>query len=155
MGISGFCQKFLVSECQKILRINPWCFREFLSSKNFMDKRRVSVGVSRHSVANLLSQSTEKLRRGASLCFRNFRVSESICIRRQSTNFSRNFLSSFYPKLLRKTLCCIRKKLLSKNYMNKRCGSVGVSRNSVNKLLSHSAEKFPRGNRRCFRKSLV
>ena len=40
------------------------CFRKFRVSKNFMPKR----GISRFSVENLLSRSTEKLRKGTLLC---------------------------------------------------------------------------------------
>ena len=63
-SIKIFCRKFFVSQCRKISLGNPsmLCFRKSLVAKKFMDKR--AVGVSRVSVENFLSHSSEKTRRG-------------------------------------------------------------------------------------------
>ena len=59
------------------------------------------------------------------------------------TIFCRNFLSHSTEKIRRGTLlCCFRKILVAKKYMEKREGE--VSRFSVENFSSHSAEKFRR-----------
>ena len=48
----------------------PRCFRTFLVSNNFIDKKGRRVGVSQISIENFLSHSNDNLRRGTFLCFR-------------------------------------------------------------------------------------
>ena len=60
------CQKVFVSEYRKTSQGNPSVFfTKFLVSKKVMDKKwgMKEGGVSRYSVKNVLSQSTERLRR--------------------------------------------------------------------------------------------
>ena len=56
----------------------PLCFKKFRVLKNFMPKR----GISRFSIENLLSHSTEKFRRGTLLCFTKFLVSKKFMDKR-------------------------------------------------------------------------
>ena len=96
------------------------CFRKFLVSKNFKDKRERGEA-SRLSVEKLLSHSTEKLRRG-NLCFRKFLVSKNVKDNREggaSRLSNENLLSHNIEKLRRGNLC-FRKVLVSKNVKDKR-----------------------------------
>ena len=63
-SVTILCQKVFVSEYQKISQGNPF-FTKILVSKKFMDKKwgMKEGGVSRYSVKNVLTQSTEKLHR--------------------------------------------------------------------------------------------
>ena len=83
----------------------PVCFRKFRSSKNFMPKR----GISRFSIENLLSHSTEKLRRGTLLCFTKFLVPKKFMDKRGGVSqFSVNiFLSHSAEKFRRGTPQCV------------------------------------------------
>ena len=77
-GITIFRQNCFVSQYRIISQRNPSVFQKFWVSKNFMPKRRISL----FSTENLLSQSTEKLRRGNLLCFTIFLVSNNFMDRR-------------------------------------------------------------------------
>ena len=74
--------------------------------------------------------------------------------RREYHNIVENFLSHSAGKFRRGTLlCCFRKFLVAKKFMDKKGG---VTKFSVENFLSHSAEKFRRGTLLCcFRKFLV
>ena len=69
-GVSQFSVSVFVSQYGTTRRgtRNPsvLCFRKFLLSKNFMDKKR--AGASQFSVETFLSHSTETFRRGNILC---------------------------------------------------------------------------------------
>ena len=116
-----------------------------------MDKRwgRKQGGVSRYSVQNCLSQSTEKLRSGTFLCFAEFLVSEKIMdkrgrtegVSRCSVNF---FLSHTTEKFRTGTFLFHTNFVVSEYFMQKRWGvkEGGVLRYSVKKLLSQSTEEL-------------
>ena len=107
-------------------------------------------GVSRYLVKDLLSHSTEKLRRGTFLCFTKFLVSEKTMDKRGGRKEYHDILSIFLSdsteKLRRGTFLFFKKFLVSKNFMDERLGMKegGVSRYSVKNCLSHSTEKLPR-----------
>ena len=62
--VTIFRRNFFVAQHRNISKRNPsmLCFRKSLVAKKFMDKRAVEV--SRFSVENFLSHSSEKIRRG-------------------------------------------------------------------------------------------
>ena len=71
-------------------------------------------GISQFSVENLLSHSTEKLRRGTLLCFTKLLVSKKLMHKRGGGGreyhdfLSKNFLSHSAEKFRRGTLlCCV------------------------------------------------
>ena len=66
-SITILCLNFM-SQCQQISYGNPLVCHYFRVSKNFLLKRIMS----RFSVKNLLSHSSEKFRRGILYCFTNF-----------------------------------------------------------------------------------
>ena len=112
-------------------------------------------GVSRFSMESLLSQSTEKLRRGTLLCFRKFRVSKNFMPKRGISRFSiKNMLSHSTEKLRRGTLLCFKFSGIEKFY-GKEGGEGGSITIFCQNFLSHSAKKFRRGTLLCFRKFLV
>ena len=63
-GITIFRQNCFVSQYRKTRRGTFWCFKKFLVSKYFMVQRDMS----RISVENFLSYSTETFRRGTLRC---------------------------------------------------------------------------------------
>ncbi len=73
-GYHVFPSKFFFSQFRKFSSGNFSEFHEFRVSKIFMTVR----GLSRSSIDNLLSRSTEKLRSGTLLCFTKFLVSKKI-----------------------------------------------------------------------------
>ena len=76
------------------------CFRKSLVAKKIMDKQG---GVSRFSVGNFLSHSTEKLRRGTLLCFIKVLVSKKNLDKRgRGGREYHNFLSRFSVSQCRK-----------------------------------------------------
>ena len=86
------------------------CFRKFLVSKKVWDKRRGRV--SRISVENLFSHSTDKLRRGK-LCFRKVLVSQNFMEKTgreggSITIFRRNFLT-LLKKFVEEPFCVLEK----------------------------------------------
>ena len=74
-GYHDFLLKVFRPTMPKSLRGTLWSSRKFLESKNFTDRRGT---VSRFSVQNVLSQSTEKLLRGTLLCSRKILVSKNV-----------------------------------------------------------------------------
>ena len=88
-------------------------------------------GILQSSIENLLSHSSEKIRRGTLLCFRKFRVSKNIRDKRgeEYQDFPSIFLSHSSEKFRRGTLLSFRKFRVSKNIRDVRGG--GVSRFSV------------------------
>ena len=70
-GITFFRRKFFVSQGKKNSWGNASMFQNIRVSKNFMHKK----GISLFSVENIMSHSTEKIRRGT-LCFKKIRVSK-------------------------------------------------------------------------------
>ena len=122
--------------------------RKFLVSKSFMDEK----GVSRFSVENFLSQSTEKFRWGTLRCIGKFRVSKNFIHQRKGgiTFLRRKLLSHSTEKFRWGTVRCFRKFRVSQNFMHKK----GISLNSVDKFLSHSADKIRR-TLLCFERILV
>ena len=67
---------------EKFRRGTLLCFRKFLASKNFMDKKWGRRECHNFPIENLLSHSTEKLRRGTLLCSRKFLVSRDFMNKR-------------------------------------------------------------------------
>ena len=115
------------------------CFEKFRVSKNFMPKR----GISGFSKEIFLSHSTETFRRGIFLRFKKFLVSKSFMDtgggRGIITSFCRNFFISQYREasLGNPSMLCFRKSPVAREFIDNR----GISRFSVEKLLSHSAEE--------------
>ena len=107
-------------------------------------------GIPRFSVANLLSHSGKKLRKGTFLCFRKILVSKYFMHKkgRGITVLCRFFLSHSTETFRRGTLLCFRKFRASKDFMDTK----GLSRFSVGNVLSHSTENFFRGTLLCFKK---
>ena len=80
-----FVEFFFVSQHRKTLHGNPsvMCFGKFSVAYEFMDKKRGGGGVSKFSIENFLSHSTETFRRRTFLCCvsENFWKRKSIWIR--------------------------------------------------------------------------
>ena len=102
-------------------------------------------GLSKFSVENFLSQSAEKIRRGTLLCFRKFRVPKIVRDKRRGG----------YHDFLSKLFCLtVPKKFVGEPFSVSLISGIekvwmrgwggGVSRFSVEKFFSHSAEKFRR-----------
>ena len=115
-----------------------------------MDKRRGRL--SRISFAKFLSHATEAFRRRTLLCFRTFLVSKNVRDERMEgiTIFHRNCFVPQYRKTSQRNLSvlCFRNFPIAKNFSDKKEWA-GVSRFSVEKFLSHSAETFRRGTFQC------
>ena len=109
-------------------------------------------GVSRLFVQNFLSQSTEKFRWGTLRCIGKFQVSKNFIHQRKGgiTFLRRKLLSHSTEKFRWGTVRCFRKFRVSQNFMHKK----GISLNSVDKFLSHSADKIRR-TLLCFERILV
>ena len=102
-GTHDFPSNCFVSQCREISSRNPSVFQKILVSKNFMPK----MGLSQFSIENLVSHSTEKLRRTL-LCFTKFLLSKKLLDKRGREGLSRfsvkNFLSHSAEKFRRGTL---------------------------------------------------
>ena len=126
------------------------CFRKFCVSQNFMHKK----GISLNSLEKFLSHSADKIRRRTLLCFERILVSKIFKQRTgevQASRFCRKFFHLQGPKKLRQgTILCFRKILEGKKWIRG-----GVSRFSVEKILSHCTELFHWRTLWCFRKILV
>ena len=100
-------------------------------------------GVSRLFVQNFLSLSTEKIRWGTLRCIRKFQVSKN-SMHQRGGRLSRlsveNFFSHSIEKFRWRTLRCFRKFRVWQNFMHKK----GISPNTIEKFLSHSADKIRR-----------
>ena len=112
---------------------------------------------SRFFIENLLSHSTEKIRRVTLLCFTKFLISKKFMDKKGGVSrFSvENFLSHSAEKFHRGTLlCCV-----SENFWYRKSlwirGRGGVSRFSVKNFLSRSVENFRKGILLFSRKFLV
>ena len=81
--------------------------------------------VSRFSVENILSHSTENFRWGTLLCFRKFRYRKILCRKKGYHYFLLKFFGLTAEKLRRGTLLCSRKFLISQNFMDKIGGGGG------------------------------
>ena len=150
-SIKIFPRNFFVSRCRKTLQGNPsvLCFRKFLVAKKFMDNREGEV--SRFSFGNFLSHGAEKLCRGTLLCCvsESFQLRISLWIRRGSIKiFRRNFFVSQCRKTLQGNpfVLCFGKFPVTNKFMDKKGG---VSKFSVEILLSRSTEKLHRGTLLC------
>ena len=73
------------------------CFRKPLIAKKFMDKR--AVGVSRFSVENFFSHSSEKIRRGTLQGVTDFGYRKVSCFRGLCHDFPSKFFCRTVPKL--------------------------------------------------------
>ena len=78
-------------------------------------------GISRCSVENFLSHSTEKFRWGTLRCFRKFRVSQNFMHKKGiSLHSVEKFLSHSADKIRRRTLLCFERILVSKCFKQRR-----------------------------------
>ena len=110
-------------------------------------------GVSRFSVENFLSHSTEKLRWGRLRCFRKFRVSQNFMHKKGiSLNSVEKFLSHRADKIRGRTLLCFERILLSKIFKQRRGEASRFCRNF---FYLTGPKKLRRGTILCFRKFLV
>ena len=101
-------------------------------------KKGKEKGVSRFSVKNLLSHSTEKLRQGTFLCFRKFQVRKKFMHKRGISRFSvEKLLSQSTEKPLRGALLCFRNFRVSKSFMHK-MGVITICR--PNNLFKNTAK---------------
>ena len=145
-GVPRFCvENYLSHSAKKFRRGTLSCFT------NFMHKK----GISLNSVEKLLSHSADKIRGRTLLCFERIPVSKFSKQRRgEASRFCRIFFYLTRPKELRLgTILFFRKFLVGKkNFMDKR--ERGVSRFSVEKLLSHYTKIFHWRTLWCFRKIL-
>ena len=118
---------------------------QFCVSKNFGYRKNLCIrggwGVSRFSVENFLSHGSEKFRWGTLRCIRKIRVSKNYVHQREGYHVLRQkpFVTQ-YQKNRWGTLRCFRKFRVSQNFMHKK----GISLSSVEKILSHSANKVHR-----------
>ena len=104
-----------------------------------MDKR----GAYHDFQSKFLSHSAENFRKGILLFLRKFLVSKSFENEKGGiTFFRRKFLVSQCRKISWASLQCFRNFGVSNDFMHTRGYHVGVSRYSVKKFWSHSAEKF-------------
>ena len=175
-GATRFCRNFLShrTETKKFVK-EPFCFAEnFWYRKKFMDKR----GISQFSAEIFMSHSAENFREGIILFLRKFLVSKSFMDEKGGgvSRFSvENFWSHSAEKLLAPAYFSPNYKCfdqLLRTVKNKRIVLIlvftkinstfnfctlckRVSRFSVEKFSSHSAEKFRRGTLLYFRKILV
>ena len=114
-----------------------------------MDKRG---GVSRFSVEKFLSHYTKMFHWRTLWCFRKILHRKFPCIGEGITVLSKIFASQYRNETLCKgTLLFSRKFRVSKNFMPKR----GISRFSIENLVSHSTNKLRRETLLCFTKLLV
>ena len=89
--------------------------------KFYASERGEGGGVSRFSVENFLSHSTEKFRWGTLRCFRKFRVSQNFMHKKGiSLNSVKKFLSHSADKIRRRTLLCFERILVSKIFKQRR-----------------------------------
>ena len=102
--------------------------------------------MSRFSVENFFSHSTEKLRRGTLLCFTKILVSKTLMDKRGEgrkgvSQFSVELVGLTVPKNFvgNPSVLCFRNFPVAKKFMDEQGG---VSRFSVKNFLSHSAENF-------------
>ena len=118
-------------------------------------EREREGGASRLSPKNLLSHSTEKLRRG-NFCFRKFLVSK-IVKKREREGGHHDFPSKIcFPTVPSNFVgeTCVSENFWYRKMLRIREREGGASRLSVEILSSHSTENLRRGNL-CFRKFLV
>ena len=120
---------------------NLQCFRSFRLLKSVLHKR----GLSRVSVENLLSQSTEKNPRGTILSFKKPLVSKEFTdkgwCRQQVLRFSVTiFLSHNADKSLGGTLLCFRKLRASKKFMH--LCIRGIGHDSLSKVFCLTVPKM-------------
>ena len=135
-GISQFSAEIFMSHSAENFREGIILFlRKFLVSKSFMDEK--GGGVSRFSVENFWSHSAEKLLAPAYFS-PNYNCFDQLL---QTVKNKRIVLILVFTKFISTTDFCTL------------CKS--VSRFSVEKFSSHSAEKFRRGTLLYFRKFLV
>ena len=124
------------------------CFKNFLVGKNFV----VKGGGSRFVVENVLSHTTEKVRRETLPSFRKNLESK------KNTDFRgagyHDFPSKLFcftvPNLLVEEPFCVSQSFGYRKFYSQE----GISQFSKEKLLSHSVEIFRRGTFLCFRKIL-
>ena len=105
-------------------------------------------GVSRLFVQNFLSHSTKKFRWGTLRYVRKFQVSKNFIHQRGGggiTFLRRKLFVIQYRKFSLGNTRCFRKFRVSQNFMHK-----GISLNSFEKSLSHSADKIRRRTLLCF-----
>ena len=109
-------------------------------------------GVSRFSVKNFRSHSTEKFVREPLCISKKFFYRKFSCIGgRGHHGFAESFFVSQCRKISWGSLRCFRKFRASKNFLHKK----GVSRISVENFRSHSTKKYLWETLRCFRKFLL
>ena len=98
--------------------------KHFSVSKNFGYRKILCIregGVSRFSVENVLSRSTEKFRWGTLRFFRKFRVSQNFMHKKGiSLNSVEKFLSHSADKIRTRTLLCFERILESKIFKQSR-----------------------------------
>ena len=139
-------KNFFVSQCRKNSQGNPLGCHWFRVSKNFMLQRVMS----RFSIENFLSHSTETFRRGTLLCCvsENFWWRKTLWVRRrgkyQDFPWKNFFVSQCRKNSQGNPLGCHWFRV-SKNFMLQRV----MSRFFVEFLLSRSTEKFCRGTLLC------
>ena len=120
------------------------CFRKFRVSKNFMPQR----GISRFSIENLLSHSTEKLRRGTLLCFTKILVSKKFMDKRGGGEYH-DFLSKLFCLTVPKNFAGEPFSVSLISGIEKFYASESDVTILCRNFLSHSAEKFRRGTLLC------
>ena len=139
-GIRIFVKIDLSHNNEKLPRGTLLCLTKFLVSEIFMDKRaRATEGGSLTLFRQIFFCLTlPKISYGSPLAFHYFRVSKNVRDKggRGITIFRQKFFVTV-PKNYRETLLCFRMFRVLKNFVPKR----GVSRFSIENLLSHSTEK--------------
>ena len=117
-GITIFCCKIFVSQCQNISSRNPSVL-QFLVSKNVRDKRR---GGNHDFPSKLFGLTVPNHFVEEPFCVsRKLRVSKNFMLKRGISPFSiENVLSHTTKKLHRGALLCFTKFLVSKNIMDMR-----------------------------------
>ena len=113
--------------------------------------------MSRYSVKNVLSHSTEKHRRGTFLCFTKFLVSEKIKDKRGRTEgvsrCSVNFFCLTLPKnFVRETFCISQIFWYRKNLWIRGGMTDGVSQDNLSKFFVSQYRKISCGNLSVFQK---
>ena len=114
----------------------------FDASNNFGYRKILCIRKGYHYFPSkfiFLSQSAEKIRRGALLCFEKIQVSKSFMHRRGWHHSFVDFFCLTVPKNFRGTLLCFRKFLVWKKIW---IGGGGASQISGENFLSHSAKKI-------------
>ena len=132
-GITIFRRTFLVSHCPKIWWASLECFRKFGVSNSFMHNRGITIFRRKFLVSQCRKFSWASVQG-----FRKFGVSKSFMLNRG------------YHKIPSKIFCLtVPKNFVGIPSMSQKNGGVenfyaywGVSRFSVEKFWSHSAEKF-------------